>query len=131
VTPRLHRDPDAITRSEAAVLLGVSVDTVRRMRGRGLLVGDLGPQHLYSRSEIEAFIADPWLTGAAAAKILGVGRTRVSQLASDDKIPFRLTTSGRRVYRESQTRVVANARHARREGALAPSDQAATESPRA
>lgn len=118
MTQRIPRDADAITRAEAAAMLGLGVGAVRRLRREGLLVEQLGRQHLYSRSDVQAFVADPWLTGIAAAEILSVSHNRVSQLANDDKIPFRLTASGRRVYRKSQLEVVANARRLRRTGGL-------------
>lgn len=110
MTTRLPRDPDAITRAEAAALLDIGEDAVRRLRREGLLERELGGRRLYSRAEVEAYIADPWLNGAQAAEILGISHNRVSQLAAVDKIPFRLTQSGKRVYRTSQISVVARGR---------------------
>jgi hypothetical protein len=113
VTLRLPRNVDAITRGEAAVLLGIGEDAVGRLRREGLLTKALGGRQLYSRSEVQALIEDPWLNGVQAAAVLGVSHVRVSQLATADRIPFRLTRSGKRVYRQSQLAVVANARQAK------------------
>jgi len=106
-------DPDSITRTEAAALLDVGVDTVTRLRREGLLTQSLGGRHLYSRTEIEAFATNPWISAAEVAEILGVSRARVSQLASAGKIPFHRTRSNKRVYRDQQIRVVKNARSQR------------------
>lgn len=110
MTTRLPRNPDAITRAEAAALLGIGEDAVGRLRREGLLTKELGGRRLYSRSEVEAFVADPWINGVQAAEILGVSHNRVSQLAAADKIPHRLTASGMRVYRKSQMAVTARTR---------------------
>jgi len=113
VTPRLPRDPDAITRAQAATILGVGESTVVRWRREGLLIEQRGGRRLYSRSEAEAVAANPWLKGVQAAEILGVGHVRVSQLADAGRIPVHVTKSGRRVYRKAQIAVVANAREVR------------------
>lgn len=110
MTPRNPVDPDAITRAEAAALLGISEDSVSRLRREGL-VGTREGLPSYSRAEVVAYLNNPWLTGVQAAEILGVGHTRVTQLANADRIPVRRTASGQRVYRRSQIEVVANARH--------------------
>jgi DNA-binding transcriptional MerR regulator len=110
VTARLPYDPDAITRPEVARLLGVGEATVARYRREGLLVEERGGRRLYSRTEVESFLDNPWLSGRGAARILGVSHNRVSQLANDDKIPVHHTRSGRRVYRKLQVEVVARAR---------------------
>ena len=110
MTARLPRDPDAITRPEAAALLGIGERGVARLRREGLLVEVRGGRRLYSRSEVEAFLEDPWINGVEAARILGVSHNRVSQLAAAEKIPAHLTASGQRVYRANQMKVVANAR---------------------
>lgn len=114
MTRPLPRDPDAITRAEAAALLGVGEETVARYRREGLLVEKRGGRRLYSRNEVQAVADDPWLNGRQAAKMLGVSHVRVSQLANDEKIPVHLTRSGKRVYRTRQLEVVAKARLARR-----------------
>jgi predicted site-specific integrase-resolvase len=113
VTPRLPRDPDAITRAQAAAILGVGEGTVVRWRREGLLNEQRGGRRLYSRSEAEAVAANPWLTGVQAAEILGVSHVRVSQLADAGKIPVHVTRSGQRVYRKEQIEVVAHAREVR------------------
>ena len=113
VTRPLPLDADAIGRAEAAAVLGVGEESVARLRREGLLNEVRGGRRMYSRAEVEAFAADPWLNGVGAAQVLGVTRTRVSQLASADKIPFRFTRSGKRAFRKSQLQVVANARRTR------------------
>ncbi|QWZ07711.1 hypothetical protein KRR39_20320 [Nocardioides panacis] len=47
------------------------------------------------------------------ARVLGVSRTRVNQLARADLIPFETDIRGIRRYRRSQVEVVANARMVR------------------
>ena len=110
VTSRLPPDPDAITRPEAAKLLGIGEYAVARLRREGLLTEVRGGRRLYSRSEVEAFLKNPWINGREAAKILGVSHNRVSQLAAAEKIPVHRTKSGKRVYRSGQIRVVASSR---------------------
>lgn len=113
MTRRLPLDADAISRAEAAIVLGVGEGSVARLRREGLLSEVRGGRRLYSRAEVKAFAADPWLNGVGAAQVLGVTRTRVFQLASADKIPFRFTRTGKRAFRKSQLQVVANARQTR------------------
>lgn len=77
----------------------VAADTqVTRYRREGLL-GTLDGYPSCSRCEVEAILADPWLTGTRAAHVLGVSRTRVSQLANADRIPVHIARSGKRYYR--------------------------------
>lgn len=115
VTPRKPVDPDAITLEQAASMLALSTLRVTRLRLEGLLIR-LDGYPSYSRSDIQEFIDNPWLNGVQAAQILGVSHNRVSQLASEERIPVHRTASGRRVYRLQQLEVVANARRVRRQG---------------
>jgi hypothetical protein len=55
--------------------------------------------------------------------ILGVSHARVSQLAAAEKIPVHVTASGRRMYRQRQLEVVANARRERLGKAQRPAGQ--------
>lgn len=110
MTPRKPRDPDAITRDQAAHVLGLTPDQVTRLRRHGLLV-DLGTYPTYSLDDVLEVAADPWLDGVEAAKILGVSRTRVAQLAIAERIPSHVSPLGRRWYRQRQLEVVANARN--------------------
>jgi hypothetical protein len=112
VTPRKPVDPDAITRGEAAALMGLTEMRVTHLRRLGLLKA-LPGYPSYSRSNVEEFISNPWIDGRQAASILGVSRTRVNQLAQAERIPYRVLASGRRVYRQRQIEVVANARNVR------------------
>lgn len=112
VTPRKPRNPDAITLEEAATLLGLSSMRVTRLRREGLLT-KLDGYPSYSRADVQEFIDNPWLNGVQAAMVLEVSHARVSQLADAEKIPVHVTPSGRRMYRQRQLEVVANARRAR------------------
>lgn len=112
MTAHKPRNPDAITLAEAAQLLGLSEIRVTRLRREGLLT-KLDGYPSYSRSDVEAFIDNPWINGRQAAVILGVSYSRVSQLAAAEKVPVHYTASGRRVYRLQQLEVVAHARNRR------------------
>jgi hypothetical protein len=112
MTPRKIRDLDAITPAEAAQLLGMPETSVTRLRREGLL-GRLEGYPSYSRADVQGFLDNPWLNGVQAAMILGVSHARVSQLAAAEKILVHVTASGRRMYRQRQLEVVANARRAR------------------
>jgi DNA-binding transcriptional MerR regulator len=109
MTARKPRNPDAITVAEAAQLLGLSQFRVTRLRREGLLT-KLDGYPSYSRSDVQAFIDNPWINGVQAAIILGVSHVRVSQLAAAEKVPVHHTATGRRVYRLQQLEVVAHAR---------------------
>lgn len=54
-----------------------------------------------------------WVNTVEAAEILDLSRQRVSQLASEIRLPF-VEHDGRRLYRRCQVEVVANAREARK-----------------
>lgn len=113
MTARKPLDPDAIPRAEAAEILGVSETTVARWRREGLLVEIRGGRRLYSRTEVNDVRDNPWITGRKASSILGISHVRVSQLAKQEKIPVHVTRSGKRVYRQLQIEIVANARKQR------------------
>lgn len=110
MTPRKHRDPDAITLTDAASMLGLPEVTVTRLRREGLL-SRLPGYPSYSRSDVREFIDNPWLNGRQAALVLGVSHNRVSQLAADGKIPVHRTESGKRIYRLRELEVTAVARN--------------------
>ena len=113
MTPRKPVNPDAIAQARACELLNMKPKTVQRLRRQGLLV-TLPGYPSYSLADVQAFVEDPWLNGSQAAAVLGVSRSRVSQLADAEKIPVRLTAGGRRVYRLRQLEVVAHARRAQK-----------------
>jgi hypothetical protein len=115
MTPRKVPASDAITVEEASVIAGIAVEAVRRFRREGFF-SRLPGRTTYSRREAQQFAEDPWLSGVEAAVILGVSHARVTQLANRDKIPYREGASGRRFYKRSQLKVVANARDARKFG---------------
>jgi hypothetical protein len=112
MTARKPYNPDAITLAEASRMLALSPLRVAGLRREGLLVRLPGLPS-YSRSDVQAFIDNPWLNGTQAAQVLGVSRARVSQLADAERIPVHLTAGGHRVYRMKQLEVVANARNRR------------------
>lgn len=120
-------NPDAISRKQAATLLGVGERTVRRYRRDGLL-GELDGYPSYSLAEVQAILADPWLSGRQASRVLGVSHVRVSQLAKADKIPSYIAPSGRHYYRSEQLRTVANARRARLDGFPTPKAETSSSS---
>jgi hypothetical protein len=99
-------DPDAVARTEASAALSNSHDAVSRLRREGLLREDRGGRKLYSRHEVELYVANPWLTGKQAAYLLGVSRVRISQLASSEKVAVHLTASSKRRYRKLQLQAV-------------------------
>jgi predicted XRE-type DNA-binding protein len=123
MTPRHPVNPDAITLAQAAALLGISELRVSRLRREGLLVR-LDGYPSYSRSDVQQYLDDPWLSGRQAAVILGVSHVRVSQLANEERIPVHRSRSGRRIYRQRQLEVVANARRARFGPARGPATRA-------
>jgi hypothetical protein len=123
--PRVSPGPpaDQVTLNEAAVILGCSISTVRRLvltaRGR-----HGNPEHddVLMRANVEALAtevyswrlhledADPyWLTGQRAADTLGISRARLSQLAADNRIPFVRHQDGTRMYRRGQLEMIASA----------------------
>jgi hypothetical protein len=110
-TPPTH-DPDAITATQAAELLGLSEIRVSRLRREGLPVRRDGHPS-YSRADVQAFIDNPWLNGPQAALILDVSHTRVAQLLETEKIPTHVTAGGRPVYRLEHLEEVARARQTR------------------
>jgi excisionase family DNA binding protein len=113
MTRRKEPNPDAITLTAAADLLDLPTWTVTWLRSEGLLGPRLEGNPSYSRSAVEAFLANPFINGSSAAKVLGVTRTRVYQLAEADRIPYFKSPSGRHWYRVKQLEVVANARRVR------------------
>jgi predicted site-specific integrase-resolvase len=113
VTRRKRLNPDAISIDEASTITGLSTEVLRRFRREGLL-SRLQGRTTYSRREAQAIADDTWLSGVQAAQILGISHVRVSQLANAEKIPVHLTSSGKRIYRQRQIQVVANARSIRR-----------------
>ena len=125
----------------AARILGVALNTVRRMVASGALpaTGPKWANDQLSRAEVEALalrhwrssrtrtagsrvyrtssaqVADSyWTDRAGAARLLGVTPGRVRQLCDAGRIPFETTPSGVRVFRRDQLRTVDNARLSRR-----------------
>jgi hypothetical protein len=107
---------DRITVSEAALILGCSVETVRRHVDAGRLYdgsADAGPS--MSRTEVEGMAAELypwrrhvrdtrsyWVTGAQAADVLGVSVGRLDQLSDAHQIPFVRHEDRTRLYRRRE-----------------------------
>jgi hypothetical protein len=121
--PRVAYRPleDQVSLGEAAQILGCSVSTVRRLvitaRTRH---GGRARDGALVRANVEALAtevyswrlhlddADPyWLTGQRAADVLHVSRARLSQLASDKRVPFVRHQDGTRLYRRDQLEMIA------------------------
>jgi hypothetical protein len=122
--PRATPGPraDHVTLSEAAVILGCSISTVRHLvltaRGRH---GTSEYDDVLVRENVETLatevygwrvhLDDPepyWLTGQRAADTLCLSRARLSQLAADHRIPFVRHQDGTRMYRRSQLEMIAS-----------------------
>jgi hypothetical protein len=128
--PRVSLRPstDQVTLSEAAVILGCSISTVRRLVVTALnRMGNPRDDSSLARAAVEALAtevyswrlhlddANPyWLTGQRAADTLGLSRARLSQLASDNRIPFVRHQDGTRMYRRGQLEMIASSGSLRR-----------------
>jgi excisionase family DNA binding protein len=124
----MRRPVDAVTLSVAADILGVSVSSVRRLIAAGRLPAGRRYQHrTLDRADVEALAAglypwwrhthdpDPyWVTGQRAARVLGVTRARLGQLARADLLPYVGHQDGTRLYRRHQLVVLRQARDAMR-----------------
>ena len=117
MTSRKPLNPDAITREEAARILGVKYGTVSRLIDAGILHRVPGQHPSLSRAEVEGQADHPhrseWITGTEAASILGISKTRVWQLALKDLLPWEFADNGRRRYRRAQIEVISRARQLR------------------
>jgi hypothetical protein len=110
------RDPIVLT--EAADILGCSVETVRRhVDAHRLHEGGSSGQQVMSRGEVETMAgvgglypwrqhlrdtSSYWVTGARAARVLGITTGRLNQLADSQKMPFVRHEDGTRLYRRAQ-----------------------------
>lgn len=117
MTPRKPVNPDAITQPEAANILGAPISTVQRLIRHGVLHRVPGQFPSLSKTEVEERLRNPqpseWVTGNEAARILGLSKTRVWQLALKDLLPWEYAASGRRRYRRAQIEVISRARQIR------------------
>ncbi len=122
-----ERPIDPVTLVEAALILGCSRATVRRM----IASGDLPPAERYrhrqlARADVEALalqvyrwrqhlsdVEPYWLTAKRAAAVLHVNVSRLNALVTRGFVPFEVHTDGTRLYRREQLEVVATAREAR------------------
>ncbi len=107
---------DRISASEAAHILGCSVETVRRHLEADRLHDVPHPAgQAMSRAEVEAMAAELypwrrhvhdarsyWVTGAQAAEVLGVTVARLDQLSDSHQVPFVRHEDRTRLYRRSQ-----------------------------
>jgi excisionase family DNA binding protein len=118
---------NGVTLEEAAHILGVARSTVRRL----ILTGELTREGRYThrgldRDQVEELAmrrwrrhrpppADSyWITTKQAAAMLGVSHTRVWQLAQTDRLPFRVSHTGVKLFRRRQLETIAHAWQARR-----------------
>jgi len=109
-----------LSSAEAAGILGVRVNTVDWWVARGVLPKAIKRQrHGLELTDVEIVAlqrytpGNPWFaTDRAAAQILGVSRSRGTQLVNAGRLPF-VEYRGRRYFRRRQVRVIANARNAR------------------
>jgi excisionase family DNA binding protein len=120
---------NGVTLEEAAHILGVARSTVRRL----IVAGELERQGRYThrgldRDEVERLAmrrwrrrrdlppagGSYWMTTGQVAAELGVSHARVWQLAQADRLPFRVSHNGVRLFRRRQLETIANAWLARR-----------------
>ena len=117
MTPRKPVNPDAITHTEAAQILGIKIGSITRLIRDGVLHRTPGQYPTLSRTEAEREAKTPhrseWITGTEAAHILGISKTRVWQLAIKDFLPWEFGANGRRRYRRSQIEVISRSRQIR------------------
>lgn len=118
-------DADAITRAEAARILGVHVTTVDRLIRRGVLTparryatGQLSSERvenlaLTTRPVKRLVAGDYWVSRKGATTVLGVSERRVQQLTDTDRLPYVMHRDGWQLYRRAQVEVVGNARRTR------------------
>jgi hypothetical protein len=113
---------DPIEFTEAADILGCSVETVHRhVEAHRLHEGSLLEHHVMSRGEVETLAGvgglypwrqhlhdrgSYWVTGARAARMLGVSTGRLNQLADAHRLPFVRHEDGTRLYRRAQLQVM-------------------------
>lgn len=113
---------DPVTLHEAAAILGCSTSNVQAHVQSGRLVRHRGRfrHDALSRAGVEALARDIypwwrfvhlddtyWVTGGDAAALLGVGRSRLNQLADADRIPYETHRDRTRLYRRSQLEIIA------------------------
>ena len=112
------RPGDPIVLTEAADILGCSVDTVRRhVDAHRLHEARLSERPVISRGEVETMAgvgglypwrqhlhdsSSYWVTGARAAGVLGITTGRLNQLADAQRLPFVRHEDGTRLYRRAQ-----------------------------
>ncbi len=120
------RPGDGVTLDEAAHICGCSRRTlVRHIDAGRLPAAERHVKRRVSRADAEALALrlpssrlafDPdtsyWVTARSAARILGVGVTRLNQLVAAGFVPYEVHANGRRMYRREQLLTVANARGA-------------------
>ena len=85
---------------DAASILGVSIDTVRRWEKAGKLNAERldGKNRYFAISELEAVKAQQPLSSSEVAKLLKVSASTVRRLDSEGKLPATRNEKGRRLY---------------------------------
>ncbi len=122
------RPVDAVTLSQAARILGTSKSSARRLVHAGRLRSHGGrhEHRMLSQADVEApacelyhwraHTHDPesyWVTGEAAAELMGVSGARMRKMAAEDRLPCVVHVDGIRPYRRAQLDTLANSRDAR------------------
>ena len=117
MTAKKPTNPDAMTRHEAAEILGVSIAQIPKLIRDGLLDRVKGQHPSLSRAQVEEQARNPrpteWVNVTEAALILDLSRTRVGQMSDKDLLPFEIAVSGRRRFRRTQVEVISRARQIR------------------
>lgn len=92
---------------DAASILGVSIDTVRRWEKAGRIHAERldGKNRYFNVAELQAYKADEPLSTTEVASLLGVSASTVRRLDSEGKLTAHRTEKGKRLY--SKTSVTA------------------------
>jgi hypothetical protein len=112
---------DQVTLEQAAAILGCDVAATRQLvTTTTTRHGDLCRDDALTRSAVEDLATEVyswrlhldapdvyWVTGQRAARILGVSRARLGQLAAESRVPFVRHQDGTRLYRRHQLEILA------------------------
>jgi fibronectin-binding autotransporter adhesin len=100
VTPTSGNAERHVSIGDAASILGVSIDTVRRWEKAGKLTAQRldGKNRYFAVSELEAVKANQPLSISEVAKLLNVSASTVRRLDAEGKLPAIRNEKGRRLY---------------------------------
>lgn len=117
MTPRKPDNQDAISQTQAAAILGLTVHQVARLVRKGISERIPNQHPSLSRHQVEEHLASPkpaeWVTTTEAAEILGISKSRTGQIAGKGLLPFEVGPNGRRRFRRQQVEVISRARQVR------------------